>query len=227
MKIPFNQQNVASPWRAPNLTILPFPIANQTAATQVATAVHPALQNNHPPGVGITHLPQGAQEKWYAVYTRSRFEKKLFKALEKAGLKVFLPLIKENRKWSDRIKSVIVPLLPSYVFVKLPKRNMHQVYNYPGFVRYVASEGKPCVINEAEIDLLKNIEAHGLRVETNIDHCRVGDLVKINQGPLLGWEGRVDRKQGNKIVFLLESMNQTLSVELNSSQVEVLEGVKD
>jgi len=38
----------------------------------------------------------------------------------------------------------------------------------------------------------------------------------------MGWEGRVDRKQGSKIVFLLESINQTLSVELCSSYVELI-----
>ena len=61
---------------------------------------------------------------------------------------------------------------------------------------------------------------HGYAIETNVDSCRVGDMVRINRGPMQGWEGRVDRTQGSKIVFLLESINQTLSVELCASFIE-------
>lgn len=54
-----------------------------------------------------------ADYHWYAIYTKSRFEKKVHRDLQQSKFQVFLPLVKEIKKWSDRIKTVSVPLLPS------------------------------------------------------------------------------------------------------------------
>lgn len=219
MENPINQKKPSAAWNAKAIpTAQSNTVLNHNFDSLQVPNVTPAFQNHFK--VLTPPLPETSTEKWYAVYTRSRFEKKLFTALEKAGLKTYLPLVKEKRKWSDRIKTVVVPLLPSYVFIKLAKKNLSQLYYFPGFVRFVCQEGKPCEINEREIDLLKRIEQHGYAIETNVAACRVGDMVRINKGPMRGWEGRVDRQQGGKIVFLLESINQTLSVELCASLIE-------
>ncbi len=160
------------------------------------------------------------QSKWYAVYTKSRFEKKLYMALKKSGFNVFLPMVKEKRVWGDRIKTVTVPLLPSYLFIKLPKNNNHLIYSYTGFVRFVSFEGKCSEINEKEIGLLKKIELHGLTVEKNSNNFHTGDLVKVVKGPLIGCEGRIDRKKGSRVIFQLESIHQCVSVELCSSFIK-------
>ena len=41
-------------------------------------------------------------------------------ALSNAGITNFLPLVTETHRWSDRRKSVDVPLFPGYVFVQIP-----------------------------------------------------------------------------------------------------------
>jgi len=160
------------------------------------------------------------QSKWYAIYTKSRFEKKLYHALQNSGFTVFLPLIKEKRIWSDRIKAITVPLLPSYLFIKLSKNKNHLVYCYPGFVRFVTFEGKCSEISEKEIGLLKKIERYGLNVETNINNYHAGDLVKIVRGPLIGGEGKIDRTKGSRVIFHLMGIHQSVSVELCSSCIE-------
>jgi transcription antitermination factor NusG len=161
-----------------------------------------------------------ADSKWYAVYTRSRFEKKLFQNLQKSKKQAFLPLIKEKRAWSDRMKMIMVPLLPSYVFVKLPKQDLYQIYSYPGVVRLVSFEGKPCEIREEEIGLLETIVLHGTNVKC-ASSCMVGDSVKIIQGPLTGWEGKVERLCGqSRVVFQFDSIQQAISVEVNLEDIE-------
>lgn len=169
-----------------------------------------------------THLkPEKETAQWFAIYTRSRFEKKLYGALQKTGaFKAFLPLIKEKRAWSDRIKTVLVPLLPSYVFVKLPLKELHQIYYYPGFVHIVSFEGKPCAVREEEINLLEQIIANDLTAQKS-NNCQVGDWVRITRGPLKGWEGRVDGKRGkSRIVFHFECIQQAISVEVKMEDVE-------
>ena len=57
---------------------------------------------------------------WYAVWSRSRHEKMVAGALTNLGITTFLPLVTETHRWSDRRKSVDVPLFPGYVFVQIP-----------------------------------------------------------------------------------------------------------
>lgn len=163
----------------------------------------------------------GNEPKWYAVYTRSRFEKKLYLDFQKAKIQAFLPMIKEKRKWSDRLKIILMPLLPSYVFVKMPQKSLQQIYYYPGVVRLVSFEGKPCEIKEDEIGLLEKIVAGGFNVQCTTN-CGVGDVVKIVRGPLAGWEGRVERLQGqSRVVFQFECIQQSISVEINREDIQL------
>ena len=56
-------------------------------------------------------------EKWIAVYTKPRHEKTVSNDLYKKGYEVYLPLLREKRKWSDRKKWIEFPLFKSYLFV--------------------------------------------------------------------------------------------------------------
>lgn len=162
-----------------------------------------------------------SEPKWYAVYTRSRFEKKLYHDLQKAKIQAFLPMIKEKRKWSDRLKTILMPLLPSYVFVKMPQKNLQQIYYYPGVVRLVSFEGKPCEIKEDEIGLLEKIVAGEFNVQCTTN-CGVGDVVQIIRGPLAGWEGKIERLHGqSRVVFQFECIQQSLSVEINREDIQL------
>ncbi len=164
------------------------------------------------------------EHKWYAVYTRSRFEKKLYHDLQKAKIQAFLPMIKEKRKWSDRLKTILMPLLPSYVFVKMPQKNLQQIYYYPGVVRLVSFEGKPCEIREEEMRLLEKIVASGIQVQSTTSSCVKGDAVRVMRGPLAGWEGRVDRLNGqSRVVFNFECLQQAISVEVSTTDIEKID----
>ena len=125
---------------------------------------------------------ENEHDKWYAIYTRSHCEKKVSEDLLKAGFQVFLPMIKEKRVWSDRIKTVSVPLLSSYVFVKLPAQNQQGVLSFPGVVRLVSFGGKPCGVREEEIDLLEKIITHGFPVERGLE-VGMGETVRVIGGP--------------------------------------------
>ncbi len=75
-------------------------------------------------------LPQPAAsvepgtETWYALHTRPRHEKTVVQRLEERGVTTFLPLVTEVHRWSDRKKSVQMPLFSCYVFAKFaPNRS--------------------------------------------------------------------------------------------------------
>jgi transcription antitermination factor NusG len=157
---------------------------------------------------------------WYAIYTRSRFEKKVQESLERAGYHVFLPMVKEKRLWSDRLKTVVIPLLPGYLFIKTAIPDLRQVLYYPGVVRIISCQGKPCEVRTSDINLLEMIVTHGYPVEHSVKCC-VGDQVRVIRGPLKGWEGKVSRSHGpNKVMFQFESIGQVISVEVGAGEVE-------
>ena len=58
-------------------------------------------------------------KKWFAIYTRPRWEKKVNLLLQEKGVESYCPLNKVKRKWSDRVKIIEEPLFKSYVFVKV------------------------------------------------------------------------------------------------------------
>jgi transcription antitermination factor NusG len=62
--------------------------------------------------------------KWYAIYTRPRWEKKVNFLLQGKGIESYCPLNKVRRKWSDRIKTIEEPLFKSYVFVKIDESSI-------------------------------------------------------------------------------------------------------
>ena len=77
--------------------------------------------------------------RWYALYTRSRFEKKMLAALSERGIEVFLPMREVVSRWKDRKKKVWLPLFPGYLFVhhEDTPENRYRVLNLPGAVRFV------------------------------------------------------------------------------------------
>ena len=66
-----------------------------------------------------SELCKSYEKYWYAIYVRSRHEKKVHQLLLEIGIESSLPLIKTTRKWSDRKKKVEIPLFRGYVFVKI------------------------------------------------------------------------------------------------------------
>ncbi len=162
-------------------------------------------------------------QKWYAVYTRSRFEKQVLKGLEDQGIEAYLPLIKTVRQWSDRKKTVEVPLFSSYVFVHIDRRFYDLVLQTMGVVKYITFEGKAASIPADQIDNLRIIVNSDEKVETTWETRRKGDKVMVSAGSLKGLRGELisdgDRR---KVLVRIDSIDQNLVVEVHSSLIEAI-----
>ena len=79
----------------------------------------------------------GDKKYWYVVYTKPRWEKKVYSLLEEEGIEAYCPLNKVHKQWSDRMKWVEEPLFKSYVFVRLAEEEMSQVRMVSGVINYV------------------------------------------------------------------------------------------
>ena len=155
------------------------------------------------------------EKKWYAVYTKPRWEKKIEKVFERKQIERWCPLQKVERQWSDRKKIVEEPLFKSYVFVYIDNTERANVLMTDGVLNFVYYLGKPAVIKTAEIDLIKSylsekeakisiISKEGFAEDTKI---------KVNHGVFMGKEGTVLRGGKKKLYVKLHSLGQVMVVE--------------
>src|SRR5262245_66596439 len=94
-------------------------------------------------------------KKWYAVYTKSRWEKKVHRLLQEKQVESYCPLNKVRRKWSDRVKVVEEPLFKSYVFVRVNNEDRTAVRMTNGVINFIYWNGKPALIKDREINAIK------------------------------------------------------------------------
>ena len=142
---------------------------------------------------------------WYALYTESRQEKKVADRLAKLGIEVYCPLIIQERQWSDRKKKVEVPLLPSYVFVRLEAHNRELVFQVSGVVRYLYWLGQPAIVKDAEIETLQKWLKDKV-VSFEITGIETGSVYEIPSGPFIGQKGIVDKVDKSQITLILEQL---------------------
>ena len=161
---------------------------------------------------------------WYALYTRSRYEKKLHQELLKRGVESYLPLKVEKKKWSDRVKIIEEPLLRGYVFVKVSNREYFDVVNNTGAVCYVSFNGKAASIPEKQIHDLRLFVDH-FNDSLNVTKERIskGDLVKVKTGLLGGTLGEVVEIRGAKrIVLRFKSLGYCILTDISMDEVEYI-----
>ena len=160
------------------------------------------------------------EKTWYAIYTRSRWEKKSAKLMEDSGYMVYLPLVKTLKQWSDRKKRVEIPLISGYVFVKVSEGDYYKILETPGVVCYVTFEGKAAPIRDSQIDAMRNAIEGNLKVEAVDDILETGQKVKIISGPMKGAEGEyVKIAHKTNFIINLSSIGFSLKVEINADDV--------
>ena len=164
---------------------------------------------------------------WYALYLRSRYEKKVHDDLRGKGVDTFLPMIEEVRVWSDRKKKVIEPLFRGYVFVKTDLKDRSRIVTTEGVVRFVGINGRPSVIPESEIDWVRRVIGQPMDVKRE-RYLEVGKRVRVIAGPLMGVEGMVIHTQGaSRVVVSVEAIGQSVSVQVPADLLEVIHVSKE
>lgn len=151
-------------------------------------------------------IGQSDEHRWYAVYTAPRAEKKLSERFDQEGIEHYLALQKVKRRWSDRVKEVIVPVINGYIFVHIPSVNFRKVVSVYGAIAFVKEGGMPTPIPDNQIKRLKfMIENADEPVEYTQDSFEHGETIRICKGPLEGMMGElVEIKGKHRVMVRLE-----------------------
>jgi len=162
------------------------------------------------------------QKTWYAVYTRPRWEKKVAGLLLEKGIEHYCPINKVTRQWSDRKKVVMEPIFKGYVFVKLEDQNKWEVKQVPGILNFVYWLGKPAIIRDEEIDIIRKFLNEFDDVQVEEKGLVVNSEVRIKQGVLMNYNGIVIEVLGNRAVVKIDNMDIQLSAHFDKKNLELI-----
>lgn len=162
---------------------------------------------------------------WYAVYTKPRAEKRVHQRMLDQDIEAFLPLVKTVRQWSDRKKTVQIPLISSYVFVYMPEQDLYRTLPIHGTVNVLKHLGKPAKIRDIEIENLRILSDTDDTYE--IENCKrliEGDVVEVEKGPFTGLIATCEKKYGNhRVVVKIDSLQSCVVVNVPLSYLRKIE----
>jgi transcription antitermination factor NusG len=122
-------------------------------------------------------------------------------------------LVIKERKWTDRIKKVEVPLFNSYVFVHLNEKDRSLVFDSPGAVRYLFWLQKPAIVREEEIATIKKWLNSSEVPEIEVTTYKKGDTIEVDSGPFVNHKAVVQEVTASYYILVLESMGCVLKMK--------------
>jgi len=163
----------------------------------------------------------GSAENWYAVYTRSRHEKKVAVQLQEHSIEFFLPLYKQEKRWNNGLKVQIEsPLFPGYLFTRIPLDRRLEVLKLSGVISFICTgNGCPAALPVSDIDHLR-IALDKFRTEPH-PFLTIGQSVRIIAGPLAGFEGiLIAARNQSKVVLSIDLIKRSIAIEVDSADIE-------
>ena len=169
--------------------------------------------------------------KWYVVHTYSGYENTVKATIEKTI---------ESRQLQDQILAISIPMetvteitesgasktydrkvYPGYVLVKMVYSDdtWHVIRNVRGVTGFVGtSSNDPTPLSEEEV------YAMGVEKKEIIVNYTVGDTIRILDGPLSSFTGRVESIEvdKNRVSVVVSMFGRETPVEFELDQVEVI-----
>jgi transcription antitermination factor NusG len=160
----------------------------------------------------------GKEKKWYVIYTKPRWEKKVDAQLVRKNITCWCPIQKVERQWSDRKKIIEDPIFKSYVFVYTNEEERVDILRTEGVLNFVHYLKKPAVISDEEINNIKKFLAEK---ETTIsiialEGFKPDTLVRVDYGVFMNNTGKVIRGGKKRVYVQLQSLGQVMVVEFKT-----------
>jgi transcription antitermination factor NusG len=160
--------------------------------------------------------------QWYAVHTRARHEKMVAERLREQGMESFLPLVKQTHRWSDRQKTVELPLFSCYVFARMAAggKDRLRVCGTQGVLQIVGTRGAGLAIPDEQIDAVRLLLAEQIPC-SNHPFLKIGQRVRICGGAMDGVEGVLLSSNGDRtLIVSVDVIQRSLAVRIEGYRVE-------
>ena len=153
---------------------------------------------------------------WYAVRIQSRLGSVASATLRGKGYEEFLPLYRSQRRWSDRIKELELPLFPGYLFCRFDvSERVLPIMTTPGVIGIVGAGKTPVPVDDEEIETIRAILRSGVAAQP-WPFLRVGSKVYIEGGPLAGVEGIItNTDKVYRLIVSVSLLQRSVAVEID------------
>ena len=163
--------------------------------------------------------------KWFALYTKPRWEKKVNQLLNQKGVECYCPLNRVKRKWTDRIKTIEEPLFKSYVFVKVDDTERTKVRLTNGVINFVYWNGKPALVKEKEIQTIKRFLDEHEAVQVRPMELMPNQVVLITSGAFMDQQAVVLDANKKEVKVAILSLGQELIATIDKTKLVRIEDV--
>jgi transcription antitermination factor NusG len=165
-------------------------------------------------------VPLAPDRKWYAVFTAPLHEKSAIKHLDMREIESFLPTYETVRVWKNRQRmKLVLPLFPTYLFVRINSRERAKVLQTPGVLQIVGNRTESVPLPDSEIEFLRSGFCRQ-RIEPYRELI-VGEKVRIKSGVMQGLQGTLVRKSSSmRFVLTLELINQHAAIQVDAEDLE-------
>jgi transcriptional antiterminator NusG len=173
-------------------------------------------------------------KKWYVVRTYSGHENKVKQALDNEVLQsglgekisaVIVPSEKVFEVKDGKKKSKTRTFFPGYILVEavMDKATQHVILNTPSVISFVGPKNTPAPLQPTEVRRLIGKIEERKDVEVLEVPFRVGDAVKVIDGPFNNFSGFVQEvaEEKMKLKVMVSIFGRKTPVELDFSQVEL------
>ena len=146
-------------------------------------------------------------EQWYLVYCKPRQETTARRNLERQGYLTYLPRIRQTRHRAGRRVSIIAPMFPRYLFIRLSTEthNWGPIRSTLGVVSIVKFGQAAAAVPDRLVEALRQgDDMEGIQVLPP-EQYGPGTRVRIVEGGFAGYEG----------IFLARSGRDRVTVLLN------------
>ena len=114
------------------------------------------------------------------------------------------------KQWSDRKKKVSIPLIPSYIFIKVDEKNRTKILTDPSILNFVYWLGKPAIIRDYEIERLKGLISKEKMQEFEIKKLEIGREIAISKGHIKSKKAIVQTVSNNYVTAELKELGMTI-----------------
>ncbi len=162
---------------------------------------------------------EGSLEHWFAVTVGPQHERSTEKGLAAKGFETYLPLYLAVRQWSDRTKTLQLPLFPGYVFCRFDRTKQTEVVQTPGVRTIVSFGGEAAPIAVRELESVRKLLASSSNVEP-WPFLQGGQRIRIARGPLNGVEGTlVEAPESCRLVVSINLFQRSCAVRVDRDAI--------
>ncbi len=164
--------------------------------------------------------------RWWALRTRSNFERTVEEQLVGKSFETFLPTYRAYSRRVDRKKLITLPLFAGYMFVRTDLVGFaHRVaiLQTRGLVKIIGGPEGPLPVRDAEIENLKMLCCSDRLLEP-CGCVQAGDHVRVVSGGLVGVTGVVVDivGKGKRIICNVELLGRAVAAELKADEIELV-----